>query len=234
MRKDPLMIRSIHDKKGITLIELLVVLVISGIVIGGVYRIFISQTRAYTVQDQVAELQQDVRGAMEIMVRDVRMAGFQARSSSIAAITNNPIATPLSDNGITVNYQYIPPPPGVAVTNTVTYALAGGILTRTLNGVAEPLLNNVANDAANPIFSYGIDADGDGGIDGIDEDTGVIPDASFVAAAAVGTAKVLAIRMTLTTNPPPDNPDVVSTVSPRTLTSVVIPRNLILKKYSVY
>jgi prepilin-type N-terminal cleavage/methylation domain-containing protein len=233
MRKDPLMIRSIHDKKGITLIELLVVLVISGIVIGGVYRIFISQTRAYTVQDQVAELQQDVRGAMEIMVRDVRMAGFQARSSSIAAITNNPIATPLSDNGITVNYQYIPTS-GVAVTNTVTYALAGGILTRTLNGVAEPLLNNVANDAANPIFSYGIDADGDGGIDGIDEDTGVIPDASFVAAAAVGTAKVLAIRMTLTTNPPPDNPDVVSTVSPRTLTSVVIPRNLILKKYSVY
>jgi Tfp pilus assembly protein PilW len=170
---------------------------------------------------------------MEIMVRDVRMAGFQARSSSIAAITNNPIATPLSDNGITVNYQYIPTS-GVAVTNTVTYALAGGILTRTLNGVAEPLLNNVANDAANPIFSYGIDADGDGTIDGIDEGTGVIPDASFVAAAAVGTAKVLAVRMTLTTNPPPDNPDVVSTVSPRTLTSVVIPRNLLLKKYSAY
>lgn len=224
-----------RNKKGVTLIELLIVMVICGIVIGGVYRVFISQTRAYTVQDQVAELQQDVRGAMEIVVRDVRMAGFQARGSSIAAITNSSIATPLSDNSITVNYQYIPPPPGAAVTNTVTYALAGGILTRTLNGgFAEPLLNNVANDGANPIFSYGIDADGDGNIDGIDEVTGVIPDGSFVAAAAVGTAKVLAVRVTLTTNPSPDNPDVVATVSPRTLTSVVTPRNLLLKKYMAY
>ena len=80
MRDDVLRKRSMLDKKGVTLIELLVVLVISGIVIGGVYRVFISQTKAYSVQDGVAEIQQDVRGAMEIMVRDIRMAGFQSRS----------------------------------------------------------------------------------------------------------------------------------------------------------
>jgi len=39
--------------KGVTLIELLVALVIGGIIIAGIYRVFIAQTRAYTVQDQV-------------------------------------------------------------------------------------------------------------------------------------------------------------------------------------
>jgi hypothetical protein len=103
-------------------------------------------------------------------------------------------------------------------------------LTRTLNGVSQALLDNVTNLN----FSYGIDADGNGRIDGIDEDTGVIPDGSFVAAAGVGTAKVLAVRITLTADPSPANPDVANVVSPRTLTSVVTPRNLLFKKYSAY
>jgi prepilin-type N-terminal cleavage/methylation domain-containing protein len=215
---------AIIDKKGVTLIELLVVLVISGIVIGGVYRVFISQTKAYSVQEQVAEIQQDVRGAMEIMVRDVRMSGSKHRNFDSPAIINNPILTPFGDTSITVNYEYN------AATNTVTYALAGGVLTRTLNGTPEELLNNVRNLT----FSYGIDADGNGEIDGIDEATGLTPNSAFKKAADVGTAKVLAVRIELIANPDPGNPDVAKVVSPRTLTSVVTPRNLYYKRYLEY
>lgn len=228
MKDDLLKSQSMLNKRGVTLIELLVVLVISGIVIGGIYRVFISQTKAYTVQDQVAEVQQEVRGAMEIMVRDIRMAGFQTRSFGSAAISNNPLVP--GNNSITVNYQDV----SAAVTNTVTYALAGGNLTRTLNGVAEPLLNNVTNDAANPIFSYGIDANGDGIIDGINQVTGVIPDGAFVLAAGVGTANVYAVRITLTANPSSVDPDVTKVISPRTLTSVVTPRNMFFRRYQAY
>jgi prepilin-type N-terminal cleavage/methylation domain-containing protein len=230
MIENPLKNRSmfISDNMGVTLIELLVVLVICGIVIGGIYRVFISQAKTYMVQDQVAEIQQDVRGAMEIMVRDIRMAGFQSRSFNNATINNSPVV-PTNDSSITVNYEYIPSM-GAPTTNTVTYLLAGGSLTRTLNGVQETLLDNVRSLN----FSYGIDANSDGIIDGIDPATGVIPDNAFVSAASVGTAKVLAARITLTANPAPVDPDVTKMVSPRTLTSVVTTRNMFFKRYQAY
>lgn len=64
------------NRKGITLIELLVALTISGILVAGVYRTFVSQQHTYTVQDQVVDMQQNVRLAINRMTRELRMAGF--------------------------------------------------------------------------------------------------------------------------------------------------------------
>jgi prepilin-type N-terminal cleavage/methylation domain-containing protein len=63
-------------QRGLTLIELMVALAISFIVIGAVYQTFSSQQRTYTIQDQVAEAQQNARVAMNILMRDLRMAGY--------------------------------------------------------------------------------------------------------------------------------------------------------------
>ncbi len=63
-------------QRGLTLIELVVALGISFIVIAAVYRTFTSQQKTYAVQDQVAEAQQNARVAMNILMRDLRMAGF--------------------------------------------------------------------------------------------------------------------------------------------------------------
>jgi prepilin-type N-terminal cleavage/methylation domain-containing protein len=63
-------------QRGLTLIELVVALAIGLIVIGAVYRTFSSQQRTYTVQEQVAEAQQNARAAMTILMRDLRMAGY--------------------------------------------------------------------------------------------------------------------------------------------------------------
>lgn len=62
-------------QKGLTLIELMVALAICFIVIGAVYQAFTSQQRTYTIQDQLAEAQQNARVAMNILMRDLRMAG---------------------------------------------------------------------------------------------------------------------------------------------------------------
>ena len=63
------------DQKAFTLIELMVALALSFILIGAIYQGFTSQHKAYTVQDQVAEAQQNARMAMNILMRDLRMAG---------------------------------------------------------------------------------------------------------------------------------------------------------------
>jgi prepilin-type N-terminal cleavage/methylation domain-containing protein len=239
MGNNRLLKQSVPNEKGVTLIELLVVLVISGIVVGGIYKVFVVQTRAYTVQDQVAEVQQDVRGAMEIMVRDIRMAGFQNNSFALnnpagsALISSNRIV-PLNDSAITVNYEYIPSA-GPPVAYTVAYTLVGTNLFRTFNGVQDPLplLSNVTNLN----FSYGIDANGDGIIDGIRTRTGLTPYSAFQTAEYVnglGTVKILAVRIQLTANPAPVDPDVTTMVHPRTLSSVVIPRNVFFQRYQAY
>jgi type IV pilus assembly protein PilW len=64
------------NRKGVTLIELLVALVVSGVLLAGVYRTFVSQQHTFSVQDQVVDMQQNVRLAINRMTRELRMAGF--------------------------------------------------------------------------------------------------------------------------------------------------------------
>lgn len=210
------------NKKGITLIELLVALVICGIVIAGIYRLFIGQTRAYTVQDQVVEVQQNVRNAMEILLRDLRMAGFNDDNLNSTINIANPIVPPFSDNSITVNYEYFDRTSATYQNHIVLYYVNASNLFRqsTVDGVAGPqeiLLENV--DAIN--FIYGIDLVPPGGSpDGLVD--------NWVPAASVGTNRVIAVRVTLAARPVPVNPDVQQMISPRTLTSTVSLRNLSL------
>jgi prepilin-type N-terminal cleavage/methylation domain-containing protein len=66
----------LKKKNGLTLIELLIALVLSSILIAGLYRVFISQQKTSTVQDQVADMQQNVRASIDQMTREIRMAGY--------------------------------------------------------------------------------------------------------------------------------------------------------------
>jgi len=199
------------NTKGITLIELLVALVISGMVIAGIYRIFIAQSRAYTVQDQVVEIQQSIRSTMEILLRDLRMAGYDNDSLTSKISIANPILP--ADHSVIVNYEY-----DDTHRYEVTYSLVGGNLTRQLTifpdvgpstSTTDTLLENV--DVLN--FEYGVDTNDDGALE------------SWVSAGGIGTAKVVAVRIVLTAKPDQTNPDVKNWVSPRTLTSAVTLRN---------
>ncbi len=62
--------------KGFTLIELLVVMAVSGIIMTGVYSAFKTQQDSYIAQDQVAEMQQNLRAGLSILADDLRMAGY--------------------------------------------------------------------------------------------------------------------------------------------------------------
>jgi type IV pilus assembly protein PilW len=64
--------------RGFTLVELLVVMAIISIVMGAVYSIFIRSNRVYISQEEVVAAQQEARSALEILGREIRMAGFIA------------------------------------------------------------------------------------------------------------------------------------------------------------
>ena len=76
----------IRKNKGLTLIEMLIVLVLASILLGALYRTLLGQQKSYTVQEQVVDTQQNLRAAIEQMVREIRMAGY--RKDILASLGN--------------------------------------------------------------------------------------------------------------------------------------------------
>ena len=99
------------NRKGMTLIELLVALTISGILVAGVYRTFVSQQHTFTVQEQVVDMQQNVRLAINRMTRELRMAGFGRMGATFFGTgkmhgTYEHVVTPVGGNQVTVVGAY--------------------------------------------------------------------------------------------------------------------------------
>jgi len=75
-------------EQGFTLVELLVAMGISAIVMSSIYYTYYSQQKSYTTQDQVVAMQQNLRAAMYVMEREIRIAGYDPTSSGNFGITN--------------------------------------------------------------------------------------------------------------------------------------------------
>jgi len=73
-------------QRGFTLVELLVTMLISGIVITSIYSAFQSQQNSYIAQEQVAEMQQNIRAGLEMMTREIKMAGYDPTGRAEAAL----------------------------------------------------------------------------------------------------------------------------------------------------
>jgi prepilin-type N-terminal cleavage/methylation domain-containing protein len=67
---------------GFSLVEILVVMAIMGVVTMAVYSLYQTNQKTATTQDNVVELQQNLRIALDRMERDIRMAGFMVPSST--------------------------------------------------------------------------------------------------------------------------------------------------------
>ena len=80
--------RIFKASRGVTLIELLIALVISSILIAGLYRVFVSQQASFATQEQVVDMQQNVRVAVNQMIREIRMAGFAGKGDNPPGIND--------------------------------------------------------------------------------------------------------------------------------------------------
>jgi type IV pilus assembly protein PilW len=61
--------------QGFTIIELMIAMVVSLLALAAIYSTFLAQHRSYQVQNETADMQQNIRAAMYYMQREIRMAG---------------------------------------------------------------------------------------------------------------------------------------------------------------
>lgn len=90
-----------NNNNGFTLIELLIAMAISGIIMTGVYSAFKTQQDSYLAQEQVAEVQQNIRASVDYMMRDLRMAGYDPTRSGNFSITD--VSLRDLNNGLDIN-----------------------------------------------------------------------------------------------------------------------------------
>ena len=207
---------------GLTLIELLVALTISSILIVAAYRTFTSQHKVYEVQSEVMEMQQNVRVGMDILARDIRMAGFNSTVPLSSPIAINPVEEGVRDgtDSIAVQYQYN------GVERGITYfvdddASEPHLIRRVAEGGNELSAVPLSNNIRDLQFSYGLDVDADGIVDQWEENP-------------VGReAEIIAARISVQVRSGTPDPDYINPVTgdnyrTRQLQSMVRIRNFAL------
>ena len=194
---------------GMMLIELLIALSIGMIILGALTALFVMQRKAYSNQELRIEMTEIARAAMDMIGREVRMAGYcdpvhpMQRDSSEAPHfvgisineTRLEILSDLTGDGDTddVNEHII-----------YTYDSANQIIRRNTGGGAQPFAENIQNFG----FSY---------LDGEDH-------------PAANEASVRKIRIVITSRAAkPDSADLKSGAGTLTLVEDVCPRNLGLR-----
>ena len=80
-------------QKGFTLVELIVAMAVTLVVMAAIFVTYKSQQDSYVSQEQVAEMQQNLRAAFYMMARDIWMAGYDptgdAGGGMVVANANN-------------------------------------------------------------------------------------------------------------------------------------------------
>lgn len=135
---------------GFTVLELLVAMAIGLIVLYAMYNIFNVQNKTFSNQEQVVELQQNARAALDMLSREIRIAGYNPTSMTgtnkpgITAATANSISfiSDLDGDGDTTADSTNP-------NENISYDLytSDGVkcLGRTSNGTKNPVVEHIEN-----------------------------------------------------------------------------------------
>lgn len=72
---------------GFTLLELLVAMGLGLTMMAAIATTYMSQTKVYTAQEQMNEMEQNARGALDVITRELKMAGFKPAGGTVTGIT---------------------------------------------------------------------------------------------------------------------------------------------------
>lgn len=130
--------RILDGLRGFSLIELMISMAVGLMITGATYGIFISQDKQLNKQDKIVEMQQNVRAAMDMISREVRMAGYNHSRSFITGIPYHAaqlqIRADLNEDGDVLDAN-----------EDITYAYNSSKyrITRNTGGGAQPFAENI-------------------------------------------------------------------------------------------
>lgn len=114
--------RACRNSSGFTLVELMIALAMAGIIVAAVYSMYTIQQKTYTAQDQVTVMQQNIRAAIFSLVSEIRMAGYDPKSSTGAHSGASFTAASVSGMSFLADLnENFAPYPNLDPNETVTY-----------------------------------------------------------------------------------------------------------------
>ncbi len=128
-----------ESNRGFTLVELLAAIFIAAILVAGLYSVFVSQQVAFSAQERIAEMNQNIRAAMDLMTREIRLAGYKKAGATFNGIaTAQPstirILADLDQNGDTLGTN-----------EDITYSYNAGTMQICRNAVDFPIAENITS-----------------------------------------------------------------------------------------
>jgi len=165
----------VSSDKGITLIELMVAMGVAGIVLMAIYSAYHTQTLMNRKQTVVLNMQQNLRGGLYLMEREIRMAGYDRNDTGNFGITDirfrgiDNLPNPNGNSAITFTSDL--DGDGVLDTDeTISFSIYDNPV-GTPDGVTDLAMDNGANrqlaaESIEALFmAYAYDNDGDGLLD---------------------------------------------------------------------
>jgi len=189
-----------ESDSGFTLIELLIAMAIGLILLGAMYGVFTTHNKIFGTQEQIAEMQQNARTAMDMMTREIRMAGYNPTGATFDGITYSAsqlqVKADLDGNGTIAGQENI-----IYKHDSANYQI-----TRNIGSGDQPLIENVQT------FTF----------DYLDSTGSATPTSANI--------RQIRITITARTARPDPDYALNSGYRTYTLTSVITPRNLGLPK----
>ncbi len=128
-----------NRRRGYTLIELLAGIFLSAILLAELYSVFTSQQVVFSAQEQVAEMTQSTRAALDLMTREIRLAGYKTTTGTFNGIQTATLHTirvlaDLDQNGDTSGPN-----------EDITYTYDSASLQIWRNGATLPIADNITD-----------------------------------------------------------------------------------------
>lgn len=138
--------RLCKSQKGFTLVELMITLVVTSIISLAIYSAYVFQQRTQKAQEQVVEMQQNIRSALFYLTREMRMAGCDPQNMAIAGVAVATKARFQFTEDINDNGPDLTPGNGILDPNeTITFGFADAD-DADLNGIADAGVASLARN----------------------------------------------------------------------------------------
>lgn len=140
---------------GFTLVELMIAMALGLVVLGAMYGVFTTQSKQFSNQEQIVEMQQNARMAIDLISREIRMARYNPQRTTGSFTFLLAASESRATNQNNVAFTYDEDSDGTEDSNDseqVAFRVEGGVLKRFSTGAVhwQPLVENI--DALN--FTY--------------------------------------------------------------------------------